>query len=90
MGACLELDVRKAYELEMKRLELNRQAASLMNKMNGPKSNRSKTPPKVVEHNLETNVIKQLDLTIGYNHSDTTFGWKGYKNALTLYYLHPG
>ena len=33
MGACLELDVREAHELERKRLALNRQAAKLMNKM---------------------------------------------------------
>ncbi|CBY14013.1 unnamed protein product [Oikopleura dioica] len=27
-------------------------------------------------------------LQVGYNHSDSTFGWKGYKNALTIYYMH--
>ena len=32
--------------------------------------------------------IVGLELTVGYNHSDATFGWKGYKNALTVYYLH--
>ena len=31
--------------------------------------------------------IKTLELTIGYNKSDATFGWKGFDNALTLYYL---
>ena len=33
--------------------------------------------------------MEKMQLTIAFNHSDTTFGWKGYKNALTLYYLHP-
>ena len=31
--------------------------------------------------------IKTLELTIGYNKSDATFGWKGFDNSLTLYYL---
>ena len=31
--------------------------------------------------------IKTLELTIGYNKSDSTFGWKGFDNGLTLYYL---
>ena len=31
--------------------------------------------------------IKTLELTIGYNKSDATFGWKGFDNGLTLYYL---
>ena len=34
--------------------------------------------------------MEKMQLTIAFNQSDTTFGWKGpYKNALTLYYLHP-
>ena len=37
----------KAYELEMKRLDLNRQAASLMNKMNTPKVNTKNCSKKV-------------------------------------------
>ena len=28
-----------------------------------------------------------MQLTIAYNKSDTTFGWNGFNNALTLYYL---
>ena len=35
------------------------------------------------------NLIKQLELTIGYNRSDSTFGWNGFNNALNMYYLHP-
>ena len=31
--------------------------------------------------------FKELDFTIGYNKSDTTFGWNGFNNALVLYYL---
>lgn len=34
--------------------------------------------------------IKTLELTIGYNKSDATFGWKGFDNGLTLYYLRIG
>lgn len=29
-----------------------------------------------------TNDIGQLELTVGYNHSDSTFGWKGYKQSV--------
>ena len=33
--------------------------------------------------------MDKMQLTVAFNYSDTTFGWKGpYKNALTLYYLH--
>jgi len=31
--------------------------------------------------------MKELELTIAYNKSDTTFGWNGFNNALTVYYL---
>ena len=31
----------------------------------------------------ESRSVKQLELTIGVNRSDTTFGWKGYKNAIS-------
>ena len=31
--------------------------------------------------------IKTLELTIGYNKSDATFGRKGFDNTLILYYL---
>ena len=40
-----------AYELEMKRLDLNRQAASLMNKMNSPKVNSRNCSAKVALKN---------------------------------------
>ena len=28
-------------------------------------------------------------ITFGFNDSDNTVGWKLYKNAMTMYYLHP-
>ena len=34
-------------------------------------------------------MMDKMQLTLAFNHSDTTFGWKGYQNALTVYYLHP-
>ena len=40
-------------------------------------------PPKMAP----AHTIKTLELTIGYNKSDATFGWKGFDNGLTLYYL---
>ena len=30
--------------------------------------------------------IKELDFIVGYNQSDTTTGWNGMTNAVTLYY----
>ena len=35
--------------------------------------------------NLEK--VRELSLTIAYNKSDVTFGWNGFNNALTLYYM---
>ena len=61
MGACLSLDVRKAYELEMKRLDLNRQAASLMNKMNSRKSNKSRITPKAMDNAHFTVLQSELE-----------------------------
>ena len=31
--------------------------------------------------------VRELSLTIAYNKSDVTFGWNGFNNALTLYYM---
>ena len=31
--------------------------------------------------------MRELSLTIAYNKSDVTFGWNGFNNALTLYYM---
>ena len=33
--------------------------------------------------------IKELDFIVGFNESDLTFGWKGLKNSLMLYYSEP-
>ena len=33
--------------------------------------------------------VKEILITFGFNDSDNTVGWKLYKNAMTMYYLHP-
>ena len=33
--------------------------------------------------------MKNLKMTVGYNKSDATFGWNGFNNGLTLYFLAP-
>ena len=31
--------------------------------------------------------FKQLDFTVGFNESDGTFGWNGFKNGLELFFM---
>jgi len=33
--------------------------------------------------------LRTLGFTMGFNSSDTTYGWNGYMNGLTIYYMHP-
>ena len=34
-------------------------------------------------------LIKRIEMTLGFNQSDGTFGWDQYRDSLTMYYLHP-
>ena len=33
--------------------------------------------------------FRTLGFTVGYNRSDATYGWNGYMNGLTVFYLNP-
>lgn len=32
--------------------------------------------------------MKSMKITVGYNKSDTTYGWNGFQNTFTLFYVH--
>ena len=32
--------------------------------------------------------MKSMKLTVGYNKSDTTYGWNGFQNTFTVFYVH--
>ena len=33
-------------------------------------------------------ILLRLGVTVGYNSSDLTFGWNGYMEGFTVFYLH--
>ena len=76
MGFCLELDIYKAYKILKQNVLLEQQTLRLT----GNK----------VKYAMEANKIRRLQLTIGLNRTDATFGWKGFESGMTVYYLHPG
>ena len=49
----------------------------------------SKTINKILdepEKSYKAHNLKELDFVVGFNSSDTTFGWNGLDNGLMLYY----
>lgn len=78
MGFCIELDINKAHQILLRNVELEQQTLRLTAKGHQ------------VKYSMEANTIRTLQLTLGLNRSDATFGWKGLKAGIAVYYLHPG
>ena len=98
-GSCISLNVNKAYDLELafgglkknfygkprhKTPKLSKETLELQfgNKINTT----MKAAIQRHVHYPDPHQIKNLDLIIGFNKSDNTFGWNGFNNALHLYY----
>ena len=78
MGTCLTLNTQNLFETEL-RAELKRRHQ---------RTPQMKDPiMAVMEEKLPTaNKYKSINFIVGYNKSDSTFGWNGFNNALSLFY----
>jgi len=93
MGYCIELNLAKIKAQKERQTRL----AILSTMLMGNLSSKKKKPLLVLfsekssdfSSGKPADLIKRLELTIGYNRSDSTFGWNGFNNALNMYYLHP-
>ena len=87
-GSCLKLDTNNAYEHELNRHRKTPASAHPCNQ----KCNKSELMEAVedilasFDHIPKANEIKELNVIVGYNKSDKTFGLNGFDNALKLYY----
>ena len=80
MGLCIEMDIKKAYSIIKQKEWMKHQ--KLQSRSTGKLLNNPQP--------FAPNSINQLELTIGLNKSDATFGWKGFNRDMAVYYLHPG
>ena len=44
----------------------------------------------ICDSNLRESELEKLSIIIGFNQSDTTYGWNGKTSGFTLHYLHLG
>ena len=90
MGLCIELDIEKAISLQKKKADLEQKAFSIVSKdfeISNDESG-SYQDDDMKEHK-KMDLIKRIEMTLGFNQSDGTFGWDQYRDSLTMYYLHP-
>ena len=91
LGTCLSLNTNQAYISKLLKITRQQQKHA-----SNPKNKRKRSVADV-EESLESifskleaipeaNQVKNLNLIIGFNKSDNTFGWSGFNNALHLYY----
>ena len=97
-GTCITLNTNQAYISKLLKTTRQQQKRSSNPKI---RRKRSITPEALteslkerVEAELdkfeaipEASQVKNLNLIIGFNKSDNTFGWNGFNNALHLYYF---
>ena len=81
MGYCIELNLAKIKAQKERQSKLAILSTLLIGGLSGNKKDPREQKP--------ADLIKRLELTIGYNSSGSTFGWNGFNNALNMYYLHP-
>lgn len=90
MGLCIELDIEKAISLQKKKADLEQKAFSIVSKDFEISNDESASyqDDDMKEHK-KMDLIKRIEMTLGFNQSDGTFGWDQYRDSLTMYYLHP-
>ena len=86
MGRCLELNTSAVYEQKLARDKNKRKQIRKLVKHAGGNltllEDHHSSPYK--------RTIKELNLVVGINATDYTYGSKGLRNAIQIYYMHPG
>ena len=89
-GNCLELNTNDVYNEKLKSLKQSGKQR-LPRDVSGLFGDRFKANiKKALEHFViapRVNEIDHLNLVIGFNKSDNTFGWNEFNNAVNLHYL---
>ena len=92
-GNCLWLNTTEVYKIKLKSMEDKNKRRIKRSFSFGDISYGERFKSNVArilerfESLPDANRINNLNLIIGYNTSDETFGWNGFNNALQLYYL---
>ena len=90
MGLCIELDIEKAIDLQKKKADLEQKAFSIVSKDFEISNDETATyQDNDMKEHKKMDLIKRIEMTLGFNQSDGTFGWDQYRDSLTMYYLHP-
>ena len=90
MGLCIELDIEKAISLQKKKADLEQKAFSIVSKDFEISNDESGSyQDDDMKDHKKMDLIKRIEMTLGFNQSDGTFGWDQYRDSLTMYYLHP-
>ena len=90
MGLCIELDIEKAIDLQKKKADLEQKAFSIVSKDFEISNDETGTyQDNDMKEHKKMDLIKRIEMTLGFNQSDGTFGWDQYRDSLTMYYLHP-
>ena len=94
MGMCIELEIGRAIELQKKKADMEQKAFSIVSKdfeqREGMGENGEiRYQDSDMKKHKKMDMIKRIEMTLGFNQSDGTFGWDQYRDSLTMYYLHP-
>ena len=87
-GLCIELDVERANAQRKKYGEIADMSQRLLATLNTNVDDNDMYQQSVPRHK-KTDPMKRIEITVGFNKSDGTFGWNQYRDTLTMYYSHP-